>query len=148
MLNGYGQFTESEYDAHLEGFNISDAPLGTSEHHFYFTYDCSFMGAAMYSSVTKLGTTIDIRTEYFAGLHPVTNEQIWLRYKKFGKSWNMFPNYVCKSILFPTKPKVGIRIVVTINNNDVGPIDFGMNLFNFADIEVVNPSLGQEGKDW
>ena len=73
---------------------------------------------------------------------------VWFGYKKFSKQWNLFPNYVCKTILFPTEPKAGVRVAFTIENNEGVPIDVGMNFFQFTALEEVHPSLGEQGTDW
>lgn len=142
MLNASGQFTTSEYDARLEGFFIKDAPIGVSNHYYIFPFDCYFNGIAIASTVSGVGSNVNLTTEYQAA------PDVWLRYKKFASTWNLFPNYVCKTILFPTKPKEGIRINIKIVNNELTPIDLGVNLFQFTPIASVNPLLGEQGEDW
>lgn len=135
-------FAKPEMDARLRGKYWSNIPIGVSNLEYVFEYDCSFNGAAIWSSVTKGGSSITLETQYDAGPYG------WKRYKRFGKDWNLYPNYVCKTILFPTKPKAGIKLLITVDNQEGAPIDLGINLFTFIYSEIVNPSSLQEGSDW
>ena len=135
-------FATPSVDARLIGHLFQNVPVGTSEQEFIFPYDCNFNGAAITSTVTKLGTKISLETRYQAA------PGVWFRYKRFGRDWNMFPNYVCKTLLFPTRPKQGIKLVIGVENNEGVPIDIGINLYTFANLENVNPMLGQQGEDW
>lgn len=135
-------FAKPELDARLKGLLFKDIPTGISQVEYIFEYDCSFNGAAIASSVTKLSTSIKLETQYTIG------DDIWLRYKKFGDSWNLYPNYICKNILFPTQVKAGIKLIITIDNKEGSLIDLGINLFTFIPSEEVKPELGQQGEDW
>jgi hypothetical protein len=135
-------FSTPELDARLRGLLFKSVPVGVSTVEYIFEYDCFFNGASITSSVTKLGTRLSLETQYQAA------PGLWFKYKKFAKEWNMFPGYVCKTILHPTKPRAGIKLLIHVDNQEGMPIDIGVNLFTFIDSEMVNPSLGQQGADW
>jgi hypothetical protein len=135
-------FSRPELDARLKGVLFQNIETGTSAHEYIFPFDCKFNGIAIYSTVSKLGTRIKMETYYNAGPYG------WKKYKKFADFWNLYPNYVCKNVLFPTEPSAGVKIVFTIENNEGAPIDFGANLFQFTESEKVQPSLLQQGEDW
>jgi len=135
-------FDNPELDARMKGVIFKDIPTGTSEQEYIFPFDCMFNGLTVGSNVTKLGSSVRLETRYQAG--PST----WLRYKKFGDSWNLYPGNIDKNILFPTKPKAGIKLVIIVENNEGSPIDIAVNLYQFADSEIVIPQEGQQGVDW
>lgn len=135
-------FERPNLDARLKGILFKDIPVGTHEREYIFPFDCKFNGIISYSSVTKIGSTIRMETQYQAA------PDVWYRYKKFGDDWNLFPNYACKNVLFPTTPVEGIKLLFKITNNETVPIDIGFNLYQFADLEHVDPTQGQQGADW
>lgn len=129
-------------DARIEGVPVFTATPGDSVHEHVFTFDCDFSGIEIYSECAELGHTVTLETQYNAGPYG------WKRYKKFGKTFNLFKNDKCRIVLFPTKPKAGIKLVIKYNNPTQTDVKFAINLFQFADMELVNPSILQEGEDW
>jgi len=136
-------FNSPHKDARLKGLLFKDIPIGISTVEYIFEYDCAFNGAALFSDVSSIGSSLAMETQY-----TIDGGTTWLRYKKFAKGWNLFPNYVCKTIMFPTMPKAGIKLLITVDNKEGGPINIGMNMFTFTDLEKVSPSLGEQGVDW
>lgn len=135
-------FNDPALDARMKGVYFSDIPTGESTVEYIFPFDCLFNGLTVSSSVTQLGSTVKLETYYNAGPHG------WKRYKKFADSFNLFPGSIDKNILFPTKPKSGVKILITVNNNDGVAIDLALNLFQFTDVEKVDTQILQEGEDW
>lgn len=135
-------FSRPDVDARLKGAFFGNIPTGTHDLEYVFDFDCQFNGAAIWSSVSNGGSFIRLETQYDAGPYG------WKRYKKFGDSWNLFPNYVCKTILFPTEPSAGVKLLIRVTNNEGAPIDLGINLFQFTESQKVNPGALEEGDDW
>lgn len=136
-------------DARLEGTQLFTA-LANTETNFYYYFqhesdvpDVKFNGVALYAYDANKGDSIELWTEYYV---PPLN--IWKRYKKFGKNWNIAPNTLMKDILFPTVPKNGVRVVFKYKNSGNNDVDFWINLYNFVDQQLVKPSLLEEGNDW
>lgn len=129
-------------DSRLQGVPKFTAPIGDSTHEHIFEFDCDFNGVEIYSMCDELGHSVTLETHYNAGPYG------WKRYKRFGKTWNLCPNNNCRIILFPTKPKEGIKLVVKYHNPSLSPVDFIVNLFQFIEMENVNPASLEEGEDW
>jgi len=136
-------------DARLEGSNLFNAPANQASKHYYnFSVesgvpDVKFNGVSIYAYDANKGDKMNLWTEY-----TIDGGTTWLRYKKFGKSWNIAPNTLMKDILFPTTPTNGVRVVFEYINNGNNAVDFFANLYNFIDQQVVNPAQGQQGVDW
>ena len=131
-------------DARLTGTELFTAPANsTSDHYFDFTFDNKFIGVELYAWDSHAGDNVELSTEYYV---PPANA--WFKYKKFGKHFNIYPNTLQNYILFPTEPKVGVRVRIKYNNVGNTDVKFSMNMFIFADQEQVNPSIGEQGSDW
>lgn len=135
-------------DARLEGSQVFSVPANTTKiDYVMFDFDCSFNGIEIGSSTTKVGDSVSLWTEYLA-IVLGDGTEIWLRYKKFGKSWNIFKNNITRIVLFPTLPKDGVRLAIKYKNTNAEPVNYAINKFQFVDSEPVNVYLGQEGEDW
>lgn len=135
--------SRSGQDARLQGTQLFNAAVGVTHHYFDFQFNCNFEGIEFYAWDSSKGDTLSMQTQYYAG--PTYG---WIRYKKFGKTFNVFPNNVTRIILFPTEPILGVRIKFTYDNKGSAPVDFSANLFQFKDHEVVNTAILDEGADW
>lgn len=132
-------------DARLEGTDLFSAPANTVTT-FYkdFTFDCKFNGIEIFAFASKAGDKVDLLTEYYAA--PLT---AWKRYKKFAKSFNVFPTTLQKYILFPTEPSVGVRLAIKYTNTHATEAAvFSANLFQFTPSSLVDTSVAAEGEDW
>lgn len=143
LINDSGQFVIAEYDTRLEGWEISAVPVGQSVHYYSFTHDSFFNGVEIYNNATAMGIKVSMYSEYY-----VQQLTQWKRYKKFAKDYCLVPGGIQKSLLFPTTPGVGVRIKLVIDNNSGSQFDMFLNLFKFAALETVDPTLLQEGEDW
>ena len=130
-------------DARLWGVGPFECPVGESSHNILVPFDCKFSGMDLISTTQDYGDKVDVITEYFV---PPLN--VWKRFKKFSKDWNVVPNERDRVILFPTEPKEGVRITIKYYNNGQSTKQMFVNLFTFIDQQKVNPSLLQEGEDW
>lgn len=145
------KFNNLEIDARLKGLIFGEAsPNSTTEFYYIFDFDCKFNGLDFYVWNSNAGDNITLETQYNANPDPLTRESnpVWLRYKKFGKNWYVFPNVNKEIVLFPTTPKAGVRLVIKYNNVGNSAAKLAINGFIFTDSESVNPSLGQQGTDW
>ena len=130
-------------DARLWGVGPFECTPGVSTHYITIPFDCKFSGMDLISTTQDYGDKVDILTEYYI---PPMN--VWKRYKKFSKEWNIVPNERDRVILFPTEPKQGIRLTIKYSNSGETNKKVYVNLFTFIDQQKVNPSLLQEGEDW
>jgi len=134
----------SGQDARLAGMPLASAPAEQiSVHYFDFLFDCKFEGLDFYAWDSNPGDTLTLETEYYAG-----ETYGWIRYKKFGKAWNIFPNEKLRIILFPTEPILGVRAKFSYDNKGTQPVKFAANMFQFIDHKTVNPAILGEGEDW
>lgn len=135
-------------DARIEGTPLFSAPAGTkTEFRITFDFDCDLQGIELFAWSSNPGDNVELRTEYDINNSP-GNPPIWRRYKKFGKNFNVYPNHVNRVIIFPTKPKVGVCLVVSYDNKGEEPVQFSLNKFQFIPLAKVDTSLGEEGEDW
>lgn len=142
MSAEYG-VTRPKLDARLQGSDVFTATANsTTEHYYTFDFDCDFNGVEIYTHGSEIGHKVKLTTEYNAGLYG------WKRYKKFGKSFNIFPKCLQKYILFPTKPSAGVRVHISYTNPESSDVKFAVNFFQFVQQESVDPSQLQEGTDW
>lgn len=131
-------------DARLVGTDLFTATANsTTDHYFNFEFDCLFNGVEFYAFNSSAGDKVELSTEYYV---PPMNT--WLRYKKFGKNFNVYPNLLQKYILFPTTPQAGVRVRVRYINVENVDVKFSMNLFVFKDQQELDLSLAQQGDDW
>ena len=131
-------------DARLTGSDLFTATANSETHHYFnFNFDCLFNGVELYAWDSNTGDKVELITEYYA---PPLGA--WLRYKKFGKTFNIYPNTLQNYILFPTEPKAGVRVKVTYNNTGNTDVKFSMNLFIFNDQQQVNTAVAEQGEDW
>jgi hypothetical protein len=130
-------------DPRLQGMPLATATPGDTEHYYVFPFNCNFEGIDLYAWDSNPGDHITFETEYYAG-----ETYGWIRYKKFGKTWNVFPHEKTRIILFPTEPFLGNRIKCTYKNLGVSDVKFAINLFQFVDSKIVRPSYLEEGEDW
>lgn len=129
-------------DARLEGSEVFTVAANSAVTSYVnFSFDCDFNGIEFYSNTTDIGDKLDLHTEYYAG-------GPWLRYKKFGKNWNIVPSILSRIILFPTSPKVGVRLALTYTNNTDVEVKYFVNKFQFINSETVNLAIGGQGEDW
>lgn len=139
----YGS-SKPRLDARLKGTDLFTAPANsTSEHIFYFTFDCKFNGIEMFAWDSNKGDHLALFTDYY--VPPLAS---WKRYKKFGKHFNVYPNNLQKYVLFPTEPSNGVRLRLEYTNTGNTAVDFSLNLFMFADRSLVDTSTASEGEDW
>lgn len=130
-------------DARLWGSPLFTAPANQeTEFNFEIPFDCKWNGIEIFAWGPNKGDHMKLQTEYNAGPYG------WKRYKKFGKHFNIYPNYVNKIILFPSEPKAGVRVCVYYTNTGNTPVDFSINLYTFVDEQVVNTNNLEEGEDW
>ena len=138
----YNGSEKPELDTRAQGTDLFTATANsTTSHYFTFNFDCELTGMELFAWNPNKGDKVTIFVEYNAGAYG------WLRFKKFSKSFNVYPNHVNRAIAFPTLPKAGTRMRVdyTCGENSV---DFSLNVFQYAVREDVNASLGQQGEDW
>jgi hypothetical protein len=135
-------------DARLEG-KLFSAPANTKTKLYYtFSHEqaldnVKFIGVSLYAWASNVGDNVTLWTEYY-----VPQLNVWKRYKKFGKTFMIFPDTEMKNILFPTTPSNGVRVVVEYDNKGNTAIDFAINFYNFVDQTSVSPSNLEEGEDW
>lgn len=130
-------------DARLWGVGPFVCPVGESVHYITIPFDCKFSGLDLASTTQSYGDKISLQTDYY-----VPPLDVWKRFKKFGKNWNVIPNERDRVILFPTEPREGVRIAITYFNASEVEQKVYVNLFTFVDQQKVEPSLLQEGEDW
>lgn len=131
-------------DTRLQGSSLFSIPADTVKDLFInFEFDCDMTGIEFYAKNAELGDTMDFSTEYYV---PPLNT--WLRYKKFGKGYMVFPNHPTRIILFATTPKVGTRIKITYHNTGSQTVYLAVNRFQFIESQNVKASLGEQGEDW
>lgn len=134
-------------DARLEGKFFTFGGTNDSIQYYNFSHEAEVDKVYFYGVETfcngELGDSVDMWTEYYV---PQLNE--WKRYKKFGKNYMIFPNVMQKNVLFPTTPKLGVRLAIKYNQVGTGEVKFIMNMFNFVDQQEVKPSALQEGVNW
>lgn len=132
---------KTELDAKVEGTDLfSAAANSVTSHYFTFSHSCTFTGIELYAWNSNPGDNITMLIEYYTGA-------VWLRYKKFGKKFNVYPS-VDRVIMFPAEPSQGTRLRIDYDNKGGSSVDFSMNVFKFADSEKINPLLGEQGEDW
>ena len=136
-------FDNPNLDARLEGSDLFTATANsTTDHYFTFSHNCLFNGLEIYAWDSNPGDNIDFSIEYEA------IPGVWYRYKKFGKNWNVLPNTLQSIVLFPAKPRAGLRARMKYENKGNTDVKFIINFIKFADLESVNPLMGQQGEDW
>jgi hypothetical protein len=144
MINNYGKFTLADYDARMTGSDkFTAAANSTTKHYFYFTFDCYFNGVELYAKDSNMGDKLKMYTEYY-----VPSLDVWKRYKKFGKEFNIYPNTIQNYVLFPATPQTGVRVCFEYTNTGNAEVEFSANFFIFADIEILDLSNLEEGEDW
>jgi len=132
-----------DLDARIQGSPLWTATANTkTQFELDFDFACDFNGIEFYAWDSHKGDNLKLWTEYYAGPYG------WVFYKKFGDNFNVFPNNRTRIILFPTKPILGVRLVVEYDNKGQTDVDFSLNKFQFSDTERVLPSLLQSGTDW
>jgi hypothetical protein len=130
-------------DARLWGTDVFTAGAGvSSSHYIYIPFNCKFNGLDFFSWNPNKGDSVSFLTEY-----PVSQE-VWRRYKKFAKKFNVYPNTRDRVILFPTEPKAGVRIHVIYHNVGQTPVDFSFNFFTYVEQAKIDPTKGEQGEDW
>lgn len=138
----YNGSIKPELDTRVAGTDLFTATASSTTSHYYnFEFTCEFNGLEIYAWDSNKGDTISLYVEYYAG------ELGWLRFKKFGKKFNVYPNHVNRVITFPTTPQLGVRIRVDYNCG-ANPVDFSLNVFQFSTREPVDISMGQQGENW
>lgn len=141
-------FDGVKLDARLEGKSYTATASSKTLHYYDFSHEIngnvvSFIGVSIYSEAIALGDKVTLWTEYY--VPPLT---AWKRYKKFAKTWNIFPKTEMKDILFPTQPTNGVRVVIEYDNQSGSDVNFAVNFYNFVDEQTVNTATAAEGYDW
>lgn len=138
-------FINPGLDARFEGVLKIEATAGqTNKFYYYFTEDVYFNGVETYCFNSNNFDAITLEVQYQAA------PGLWYRYKKFGKKYYVAPKTLQKNIVFPTKPKAGLRVEAEYVFGVSAPATAAcmVNMFKFTDIEYVNPLMGQQGEDW
>lgn len=146
-----GAFSNSSVpnlDFRGEGIHLEFNAGQTSTEYYNFSHTpqegkVSFYGVALYSPNSESGDNLDMWTEY-----SVDSGVTWKKYKKFAKNFNIFPRIEMKDIIFPTTPTNIFRIAFTYRSKGISKVDLFVNLYNFVDQQLVDPTQGQEGRDW
>jgi hypothetical protein len=130
-------------DARLEGKKYTATANSTTPHYFYFTRDCVFNGVEIYVKDANFDDEIELLTEY-----TTDGGTTWVRYKRFGKTFNVAPNLIQRYVLLPANPSLGVRVRINYKNTGNTDVKFWANYYVFTDLEEINPALGQQGEDW
>lgn len=139
----YSGSLKPELDTRVIGTDLYTASANVISSSYYnFTFDCEFNGLEIYAYNPNKGDKVTLYVEYYAG-----EDLGWLRFKKFGKSFNIFPNHVNRVISFATHPIVGTRLRVDYDCKGES-VDFSLNLFAFSTREIVDTSTAKQGADW
>lgn len=131
-------------DARLEGKKYTATANSTTPHYFDFAGDCIFNGIEIYVKDPLFDDEIELLTEYY--IPPLDT---WVRYKKFGKTFNIAPNTIQRYVLLPAEPQLGVRVRVNYKNTSPDTdVRFWVNYYVFNDLEDVDLSSGASGEDW
>ena len=122
---------------------------GTKTFEWAFPFDCDFNGIQVFCYNANSGDYIErFETRYFIPPEYAPPIGVWKRYKKFGKFWPLMGGHVQKILLFPTKPKEGIRLIFKAKNTGTEDLKFSLGLYTFVVEAKINTSTGEEGEDW
>ena len=141
-------FDALKIDARLEG-KFFNAPANAKTKFYYsFSHEqeienVRFIGTALYAWNSNAGDNVTLWSEYY-----VPQLSVWKRYKKFAKTFQIFPNMQMKDLLFPTTPSNGVRVVIEYDNKGNSAVNFAMNFYNFVSIQTIDFSVLGEGVDW
>lgn len=128
-------------NARLHGLGVFTATPGQSTHYHEVEFDCLFNGIEFMADNANIGDNLTFELEYIYG-------ETWKRYQRFGKEWNIFSGYPARVILFPTRPKDGMRFKIVYNNVGESDVKFVANVFTYSDYQMINTEEGEEGTDW
>jgi len=134
-------------DARLQGIGVFSATANiVSDHYFEIDGQYMFNGIELYAWDSNIGDNISLSSEYNIGS---IETPVWKRYKKYGKSWNVFPNSPERIVLFPADLTVGVRLKFSYDNKHAtSAVNFCVNLFTYIDQIEINTSIAEEGEDW
>ena len=130
-------------DARLEGKKYAATANSTTPHYFYFAGDCIFNGIELYFDNPNFDDEIELLTEY-----TIDGGTTWVRYKKFGKTFNVIPKVLQKYVLLPAEPSLGVRVRINYKNTGGADVKFWANYYVFVDLQSVDVSVGAQGEDW
>jgi hypothetical protein len=141
-MNLFGS-VKPELDIKLHGKPFFTATANeVSTHYFSMDFNCYMNGVQFYAWDSNKGDNVIMEMQYNAG------ELGWKRYKKFVKTWNIFPDDKSTNILFPKAALEGTRIMIKYDNKGMSDVDFAINLFTYSALTQVNIATGEEGEDW